>query len=56
MSLKSGKSRKAIGYNIHTEEAAGKPHNQALAIALSKAYDEHKAKEKAKGSKGKRKY
>jgi hypothetical protein len=35
MPLLSGKSH--IGDNIKTEEAAGKPHKQALAIALSVA-------------------
>lgn len=37
MPLKSGKSQKAISSNIKTEIAAGKPKNQAIAIALSKA-------------------
>ena len=32
------KGKKNIGTNIKTEEAAGKPHRQALAIALSTAY------------------
>jgi hypothetical protein len=34
--VKSG-SRAAIGKNIKIEESAGKPHDQALAIALSTA-------------------
>ena len=34
--IKSG-SKKAIGENIKTEEAAGKPHKQAIAIALNVA-------------------
>lgn len=34
--IKSG-SREAIGQNIRTEEAAGKPHKQAVAIALDTA-------------------
>lgn len=34
--VKSG-SKKAIGQNIKTEEAAGKPKKQAIAIALNVA-------------------
>lgn len=34
MPLKKGKNRKAIVENIRREEAAGKPHTQAVAIAL----------------------
>lgn len=37
MPLKKGSSRKAIGENIATEEAAGKPRKQAIAIALNEA-------------------
>ena len=37
MPLEKGKSRKAIGNNIKTEEAAGKPRKQAIAIALNTA-------------------
>ena len=37
MPLLKGKSRKAIGKNIAIEEAHGKPHDQAVAIALSVA-------------------
>lgn len=32
------KGKKNIGHNIKAEEATGKPHKQALAIALSKVY------------------
>ena len=37
MPLESGSSREVIGHNIKTEEAAGKPQKQAVAIALNKA-------------------
>jgi hypothetical protein len=37
MPLIRNKSRKAIGKNIETEKAAGKPHAQAVAIALDVA-------------------
>ena len=37
MPLKKGKSRRVIGENIKREEQAGKPHKQAVAIALEKA-------------------
>jgi hypothetical protein len=37
MPLKKGRSRKAVGANIRTEESAGKPRKQAIAIALQKA-------------------
>jgi hypothetical protein len=34
MPLVKSKSDKAVGQNIKTEEAAGRPHKQAVAIAL----------------------
>jgi hypothetical protein len=37
MPLKSGKSKSVISSNIKTEIKSGKPKNQAIAIALSKA-------------------
>jgi hypothetical protein len=40
MPLKQGDSDAAIAANIKTEEAAGKPHDQAVAIAMSEAKDD----------------
>ncbi len=37
MPLLKGKSRAAIGTNIKTEEMAGRPRKQAIAIALNTA-------------------
>lgn len=37
MPLKKGKSKKAISDNIKTEMKAGKPHKQAVAIAMKTA-------------------
>jgi len=44
--LKKSASRKAVSENIKTEVAAGKPQNQAVAIALSTS---DRAKKKGKG-------
>lgn len=37
MPLKQGSARKTISENIKTEVAAGRPKNEAIAIALEKA-------------------
>lgn len=37
MPLKHGSSKKTISHNVKTEMAAGKPHKQAVAIAMHKA-------------------
>jgi hypothetical protein len=37
MPLIHSKSKKAIGKNIEIEQSAGKPHKQAVAIALNTA-------------------
>lgn len=37
MPLKKGSSQAAISSNIKTEQAAGKPHAQAVAIAMREA-------------------
>tara|TARA_R110002074_G_scaffold258763_3_gene431278 strand:- start:275 stop:415 length:141 start_codon:yes stop_codon:yes gene_type:complete len=44
MPLKKGKSKKVISQNIRTEMAAGKPQNQAIAIAYAKAKKKNKVK------------
>ena len=55
MPLVKSASKAAVGQNIKTEQAAGKPHDQAVAIALS-TQDEARKKAKPKprpGTKGK---
>lgn len=47
MPLMKGKSKKAFGYNVKTEMAAGKPQKQALAIAFSKAGEKRAPKPEA---------
>jgi len=37
MPLKKGKSKKVVSQNIETEIRHGRPHKQAIAIALRKA-------------------
>lgn len=46
MPLRKGKSKKAISENIATEIRAGKPKDQAVAIAMSKAKKTRKKKSK----------
>jgi hypothetical protein len=50
MPLKKGNSKKTISSNIRTEINAGKPRNQAIAIAYAKAQE--KKKKKKAGPKG----
>lgn len=46
MPLKSGSSKATIAANIRTEMQTGKPQNQAIAIAMSKAGKSKKRKKK----------
>ena len=50
MPLKSGSSQKSISYNIHELIASGRSHDQAVAIAMSKAGKSKKTKKRAKGA------
>jgi hypothetical protein len=53
MPLVKSDSKKAVKKNIKTELKAGKPHKQAVAIALSvqKVFHDKKAKKSSKKSK-----
>lgn len=46
MPLKEGKSDAVVSANIRELEASGKPHDQAVAIALSKAGRRKKKKKR----------
>ena len=46
MPLKQGYSKKTISQNIRTERAAGKPQDQAVAIAMSTAERAKKRRKK----------
>ena len=46
MPLKEGKSKKVISENIKTEMHAGKPQDQSVAIAMSKAGKSNRSKKK----------
>lgn len=48
MPLKKGKSKKVISSNIATEIKAGKPKDQAVAIAYSVAGKSNKPKRRSK--------
>lgn len=52
MPLEKGASKKAVAKNIEIEQKAGKPHDQAVAIALHTADEakKHKYERRADGS------
>lgn len=49
MPLRKGKSQEAIADNVRREIAAGRPHDQAVAIAMHTAGKPRRKKPKAKG-------
>ncbi len=49
MPLKSGSSEKVVSANIKTEVKAGRPQDQAVAIAMRKAHEQIHAHHKAQG-------
>lgn len=48
MPLRRGSSKKVVSANIQAERKAGKPHDQAVAIALRKAGKIGKARGRAR--------
>jgi|RhiMethySRZTD1v2_1073278.scaffolds.fasta_scaffold487879_3 hypothetical protein len=48
MPLKKGCSKKTIGQNIAAEKRAGKPNDQAVAIAYSQCPSKQRKKKKGK--------
>jgi uncharacterized protein YoaH (UPF0181 family) len=52
MPLKRGSSKKTISDNIRKEMAAGKPQNQAIAIAMNEARKSDKTQKRRKKRKG----